>query len=64
MATKEGSVEATEIRCPECSYFLAEIVQVFGLGFVVTTKVICRSCRSRLLITFSPESVTVGQVGP
>lgn len=64
MATRAENEETTEIRCPECSYFLAEMVEVVGLGFVVVVKVVCRSCRSRLLLTMSPGSVKVGQVGP
>lgn len=51
-----------EIRCPDCGYFLAEPVEVSGEKFVVILKVVCRSCRGRLLMKLSPGEVAVGQV--
>ena len=52
----------SEIRCPDCGYFLAEPVEVEGSDFLVIVKVVCRSCRNRLLMKFSPKNVVVGQV--
>lgn len=51
-----------EVRCPDCGYFLAEPVEVEGTDFLVILKMVCRSCRGRLLVKFSPKNVTIGQV--
>jgi DNA-directed RNA polymerase subunit RPC12/RpoP len=51
-----------EIRCPDCGYFLAEPVELGGEKFTVILKVVCRSCRSRILLKMSPNEVVVGQV--
>jgi DNA-directed RNA polymerase subunit RPC12/RpoP len=59
---RNGQMEPDEIRCPDCGYFLAEPVEVAGEDFRIILKVVCRSCRSRLLVRLSPKEVVVGQV--
>jgi DNA-directed RNA polymerase subunit RPC12/RpoP len=51
-----------EIRCPDCGYFIAEAVELEGEDFRIILKVVCRSCRGRLLVKLSPKEVVVGQV--
>ena len=53
---------AAEIRCPECGYFIAEQIGVEGDDFMVILKIVCRSCRGRMLLKLSPEEALIGQI--
>jgi hypothetical protein len=47
-----------EVRC-RCGYFLCE--RIFCEGRAVL-KLVCKSCRRKLLVTLTPESAVVGLV--
>jgi len=63
---KQGAEAATaasdhandEIRC-RCNYFLMQRVLVEGKAVL---KVVCRSCKSKSLVTLTPTSTSVGRV--
>lgn len=55
----EATKQSGETRCPGCGYFILE--KLFGRG-ELGIKLVCKRCRKRLLVTFSAESVTVGQI--
>jgi ribosomal protein S27E len=50
---------ATEVRCLNCGHFLCQLVLVEGKTVI---KVVCRSCKDRLLLTLTPGEVIIGQV--
>lgn len=54
-----GPDDQTEVRCPNCDYFLIETIEVEGRTIF---KMVCRSCRNRLLLKVTPEEILVGQL--
>lgn len=62
---KQGAEAATaadhnvdEIRC-SCGYFLLQRILVEGK---VVLKLVCKSCKSKSLVTLTPTSTSVGRV--
>jgi len=58
-STVHLSGDITEVRCPVCDYFLCEALEVVGVAII---KMVCRSCRNRVILKLTTPQIFVEQV--